>query len=93
MLSLIRPPAKPVFNVHDPKGLAILTQLRVGLSALNLNKFRHNFKDAIHLVCLINDGIEDTEQFWMSCHLYDVQRHDLLGTVSAMLLSEGLSNH
>ena len=92
LLSLIRPPAKPVFSVHDPKGLAILTQLRVGLSALNLHKFRHNFKDTIHSMCLINDGIEDTEHFLLSCHLYDVQRHDLLGTVSEILLSEGLSN-
>ena len=47
LLSLIRPPAKPVFSVYDPEGLAILTQLRVGLSALNLHKFRHNFKDTI----------------------------------------------
>ena len=92
LLSLIRPPAKPVFSVHDPKGLAILTQLRVRLSALNLNKSRHNFKDTIHSMCLINDGIEDTEHFLLSCHLYDVQRHALLGTVSEILLSEGLSN-
>ena len=100
LLSLIRPPAKPVSSVHDPKGLAILTQLRVGLSALNLHKFsalnlhkfRHNFKDTIHLMCLINDGIEDTEHILLSRHLYDVQRHDVLSTVSAILLSEGLSN-
>jgi len=32
LLSLIYPPAKPVFSVHDPNSLAILTQLRVGLS-------------------------------------------------------------
>ena len=92
LLSLIRSPAKPVFSVHDPKGLAMLTQLRVGLSALNLHKFRHDFKDAIHSMCLINNGIEDMEHVLLSCPLYDVQRHDLLGTVSAILLSEGLSN-
>ena len=72
--------------------LAVLTQSRVGLSALNLHKFRHNFKDTIHLMCLINDDIEDTEHFLLSCHLYDAQRHVLLGTVSKILLSEGLSN-
>ena len=91
LLSLIRPTAKPVFSVHDPKGLAILTQLRVGLCAFNLDKFRHKFKDTIHSMCLINDGIENAEYFLLSCHLYDVHRHDLLGTLSAILLSEGLS--
>ena len=92
VLSLIRPPAKPVFSVHDPKGLAILTQLRVGLSALNLHKSKRNFKDKTHLMCLLNDDIEDAEHFLLSCHLYDIQRHDLLSTVNAILLSEGRSN-
>ena len=32
LLSLIRPPAKSVFGIHDPNGLSYLTQLRVGLS-------------------------------------------------------------
>ena len=49
-----------------------------------------NEKEKIHSMCLINDGIEDTEYFLLSCHFYDAQRHDLLGTVSAILLSEGL---
>ena len=52
----------------------------------------HNSKDTIHSMCSINDGIEDTEHFLLFCHLYDVQRHALLGTVNAILLSEGLSN-
>ena len=43
-------------------------------------------------MCIINDGIEDAKHFLLSCHLYDVQRHDLLGTVNAILRSEGLSN-
>ena len=34
LLSIIRPPAKSVFGIHDPKGLSYLTQLRVGLSKL-----------------------------------------------------------
>ena len=39
ILSFIRPPFQPVFSIHDPKGLAVLTQLHVGLSKLNLHKF------------------------------------------------------
>ena len=32
LLSIIRPPAKPVFGIHDPLGLSYLSQIRVGLS-------------------------------------------------------------
>ena len=35
LLSKIRPPAKPVFGIHDPTGLSYLFQIRVGLSRLN----------------------------------------------------------
>ena len=66
------PPAKPIYGVHDPKGLAVLTQLRVGLSKLNLHKFRHNFKDTLDPMCSIKDVIEDTEHFLLFCHFYDV---------------------
>ena len=47
VLSIIRPPAKSKFGIHDPIGLSYLTQLRVGLSKLNFHKFNHNFRDTI----------------------------------------------
>ena len=43
-------------------------------------------------MCLINDGFEDTGHFLLSCHFYDIQRHDLLGTVDVVLLTNSLSN-
>ncbi len=51
LLSIIHPSEKPVYGIHDPKGLAILTQLRVGLSMLNHHKFRHNFADTVNALC------------------------------------------
>ena len=63
LLQLIRPPPKPVYSIHDPKGLAILTQLRVGLSKLNSHKLRHNFRQTINPLCPSNDDIEDTEHY------------------------------
>ena len=42
LLAKIRSPAKSVFGIHDLKGLSYITQLRVGLSALNFHKFKHN---------------------------------------------------
>ena len=73
LLGLIRPPSKSVYGIHDPKLLSILTQLRVGLSKLNFHKFKHNFSDTLNPLCLINDGIEDTEHFLLLCHAYDIQ--------------------
>ena len=89
---IIRPAPKQVFGIHDPKGLATLTQLRVGLSALKLHKFRHNFNDTLNPVCPINDGVEDTEHFLLHCHSYHLQRNSLLSQVQATLLSCGLLN-
>ena len=55
-----------------------------GLSKLNFRNFRHNFKDTIDPMSALNASIEGTEDFLLSGHLYDVQRHDLLGTVNAI---------
>ena len=67
LISMIRPPAKSVFGIHDPIGLSYLTQLRVGLSKLCFHKFKHNFKDSINPMCPTNDGIETTEHFLLLC--------------------------
>ena len=45
LLSIIRHSAKSVFGIYDPIGLALLTQLRVGLSELNFHKFKHNLME------------------------------------------------
>ena len=66
IFSQIRP-ANSVCCIHNPKGIAYLTQLRVGLSKHNFHKFRHNFKDTINPMCPINDDIEDTEHFLLLC--------------------------
>ena len=92
LLSLIRPPPKPVYSIHDPRGLAILTQLRVGLSMLNLHKFRHNFRDTLNPMCPSNDGVEDTEHFLLHCHSCDACRTDLLDSVNSSLQPYDLPN-
>ena len=80
-------PAKSVYGIHDPSGLSHLTQLRVGLSKLNFNKFKHIFKDTINPMCLCptNDSIEDTEHFLLLCPSFDVQQRDLLAGIAELL--------
>ena len=89
---LIRSTPKLVYGIHDPKGLAILTQLRVGLSKLNFHKFRHIFIDTVNSFFPANDEAEDTEHFLLLCHSYDELRSDLLNSVNATLLPHGFSS-
>ena len=76
---------KPVFGIYDPTGLSHLSQIRVGLSRLNLHKFKHNFRGTINPMCPTNDGIEDTEHFLLLCPSFDVQRQHILAGVSVLL--------
>ena len=92
LFSLIRPPQKPTYGIYDPKGLAILTQLRVGLCKLKSHKFNHNFRDTVDPMCLINDGIEDIEHFLLQFHAYSEQRCDLLGAINKVLQLHSISN-
>ena len=72
--------------------LSFLTQLRVGLSKLNFQKFKHNFGDTVNPICPANDGIEDSEHFLLLCPSFDAQRRDLLVGVSDVLRPFGHSN-
>ena len=90
LLSIIRPPPESVYRIHEPKGLSILTQLRVGLSKLNFHRFSYNFKETWNPLCAINDGVEDTEHYFLLCHAYDAFRRDLFCSVNAILLFHGI---
>ena len=79
-------------RINDPKCLAILTQIRVGLSKQNFYKFRHNFRDAIDPMCPSNDGVEDTEHYLFLCQSYEESRRELLNGLNAILLSSDISN-
>ncbi len=81
LISLIRPPLKPVLGIHDPLGLSYLTQLRVGLSKLCFRKFKHNFRDTVNPMCPTNDGIETTEHFLLLCPSFEAERRILLADV------------
>ena len=89
---LIGSPSKPVHEIHDPRGLAILAQLRVGLSKLNFHKFSHNFRETIDPMCPSNDGFEDTEHYLLRCQCYEEPRCELFSGLSAILPPSDISN-
>ena len=51
ILNFVRPTENSVFEVHDIKGVKLLTRLRLDFSHLNEHRFRHNFNDILNPMC------------------------------------------
>ena len=77
LLRFIRPTCRPIYNIHDPVGLKLLTRLRLGLSHLKEHKFRHNFQDTINPLCACDLEVEDTNHFLLRCHFFSLYRREL----------------
>ena len=74
ILKFMRPSPNSTFNVHDPRGIKLLTRLRVGLSHLHEHKFRHNFQDSLDPFCNCSQHIETTIHFFLHWSNYSNQR-------------------
>ena len=51
ILNFVSSTETSVFEVHDIKGVKLLTRLRLDFSHINEHKFRHNFNDTINYMC------------------------------------------
>ena len=51
ILNFIRPSPNSVFDIHNPKGIKLITRLRLGLSHLREHKFKHSFQDTLNPLC------------------------------------------
>ena len=91
ILSLVRPEKKSIFGIHEPSGIRILFQLRVGLSTLRYHKKRHNFIDTPSDKCCCNHGPEDINHFFFSCPLYTTCRTTLITNVMIILQKYNLA--
>ena len=67
LLSFIRRKANNIFNIHNAKGIKLLTSLRVVFSHLKEHKFRHNCVDAINPLCSCGNFVESTTHFFLHC--------------------------
>ena len=85
LISLFRPKTNSIFGIHDPISLRHLFQLRVGLSKLRHHKKRHNFSDTPSDTCICNNGVEDTDHFFLHCPFYNTHRVELRAKVSSIL--------
>ena len=89
--AFIPPKMCPVYKIHDPLGLKLLTRLRVNFSHLREHKFRHNFLDALNPLCSCSLEFESTNHYLLRFPFYTHVRKifldnitDIIGPISTL---------
>ena len=73
LLWMIVSPEKGVLNTHS-EDLRFSYQLRMRLSTLKANKFRHEFTDTLSNICIYGSRAESTMHFFLCCLPFDAHR-------------------
>ena len=85
ILSFIRPSANSTFNCHNPRGIKLLSRLRLGLSHLREHKFKHSFQDSLNPFCSCGKGeVETSSHYLLHCSNYLEERLALLNTMKIL---------
>ena len=79
ILSIIRPSANSTFNCHNPRGIKLLSPLRLGLSHLT----EHKFQDSLDPFCSCGKGEVETSSH--SLLHYSNYSEELLEELLALL--------
>ena len=58
ILKFIRPKPNNIYYCHNPKGIKLLTRLRLGSGHLHEHKFKHRFQNCLNPLCLCSNEIE-----------------------------------
>ena len=68
VMDIFRVIANPIFSIHNPLVITLLTRLRVGLSHLHEHKYRQNFLDTRSPFCTCDGkSIESVEHYLLRC--------------------------
>ena len=84
LIKIGRPIPKPVYTVHNPVGLKLLTRLRFGLSHLNQHKFNHNFQGCLNPLCTCSLEVESVSHFFLHSHYYSNIRLTFLNELQSI---------
>ena len=88
ILSFIRPSANSTFNCHNPRGIKLLSRLRLGLSHLREHKFKHSFQDTLDPFYSCGKGeVETISHYLLHCSNYSEDRLALLNTIKNIDMS------
>ena len=74
ILKFIRPKPNNVYYCHNPKGIKLLTRLRLGRSHLRKHKFKHSFQDCLNPLCHCGNEIETSYHDLLHCPTYTNER-------------------
>ena len=84
LLKFIRPSGNNVSRCHNPRGIKLLTRLRLGLSHLRKHKFEHGFIDSLNPICSYGQNIETSNHFLLQCSNYSNERLTFLNILRNM---------
>ena len=88
ILSFIGSSPNSTFNCHNPKGIKLLSRLRLGLSHLREHKFKHSFQDSLNPFCNCGEGeVKTSSHHLFHCSNYSEERLALLSTIKNIDMS------
>ena len=82
ILKFIRPSPNKIFQCHNPKGIKLVTRLRLGLSHLREHKFKDSFKDTLNPLCSCGIDIKTTSHYFLHCPLFHAEWSSLLNNIN-----------
>ena len=94
-MGFIRPSPNSIFDIYNPYGIKLLTRLRLGLSHLNEQKFKHGLNGTINPIFICGGDIESINDFFLRCPEYFEARKTLFDNIQSidkMLLSQNKSS-
>ena len=74
ILQFIRPTPNRTFTCHNPIGIKLIRRLRLGLSHLRDDKFKHYFLDCLIPICCCGKDIETTVHYLRHCPIFSDER-------------------
>ena len=84
VLKFIRPSESSIFLCNNPKGIQLLTRLRLGLSHFWDHKFKHNLKNTLNPICNCGEDIETSCHYLLHCSLYTNKILALLNVIQGI---------
>ena len=81
ILKFVRPTPNNVFNCENQRAVTLITRLRIDLSQLHEQKFKHSFPDVLNPICSCSFDAESTSHYILHCLMYNDKRHTLLSTI------------
>ena len=90
LLNFMSPSESTVYNCYNPKGVNLLTRLRLFLAHLREHKFKHCFYDSLNPICSYCNDIETSAHFLLHCPSFFNERStflDIIGSIDRNILT------